>query len=139
MASKKHASCRPAKSSARMGDMIGETGFRKAVRLERGVGRVVVYPVAPVAERLKKGPTMGGQWGLREEENIWGVLVQHRDDVDQRGTVGPRFFCVYGEESEGYGRRGGGCRIGSRMVKQGPCGALRKDKGRSDLVWICPE
>ena len=65
-----------------MVDIIGEADFRKAVRLERGVGRVVVYLVAPVAEHLEKGPTMGWQWGLREEEIIRGVLVQNRDDVD---------------------------------------------------------
>jgi len=47
--------------------MIGEAGFRKAVWLERGVGWVVVYPVAPIAERVEKGPTMWGQWGLCEE------------------------------------------------------------------------
>ena len=58
-----------------MGDMIGEAGFRKAVRLERGVGRVVVYLIATVAERREKGPTIGGQWGLRVEETIRGVLV----------------------------------------------------------------
>ena len=46
-------------SAAWVSDMIGEVGFRKAVRLERGVGQVEVYPVAPVAERLEKGPTMG--------------------------------------------------------------------------------
>ena len=47
-----------------MGDMIGEAGFRKAVRLERGVGRVVVYYVAPIAERVEKGPTTWVQWDL---------------------------------------------------------------------------
>jgi hypothetical protein len=41
--------------------MIGEAGFRKAVQLERGVGRVVVYLIAPIAERMEKGPTMWGQ------------------------------------------------------------------------------
>jgi hypothetical protein len=33
--------------------MIAEVGFRKAVLLERGVGRVVVYPVAPISERVE--------------------------------------------------------------------------------------
>ena len=93
--------------------MIGEAGFRKAVRLERGVGLVVVHSVESAEKRLKKGPAMGGQWRLREEEKIRGALVQHRDDVDQRGAVGPRFFSVYGEDIEGYGRRGGGCRMAS--------------------------
>ena len=38
--------------------MIGKAGFQKAVRLERGAGRVVVYPVAPIAERVEKGSTI---------------------------------------------------------------------------------
>ena len=36
-----------------VGDVIGEAGFRKAVRLKWGVGRVVVYFVAPIAERVE--------------------------------------------------------------------------------------
>ncbi len=43
---------------------------------------MVVYLVAPIVERLEKGPTMWGQWGLCEEEKIRKVLVQHRDAVD---------------------------------------------------------
>ena len=86
--------------------MIGEAGFRKAVRLERGVGRMVVYHVAPIAERVEKGPTMWVEWGLCEEEEIRGVLVQHRDDVDHGGAVGPCLLSVYGEEFVDYGRRG---------------------------------
>ena len=62
--------------------MIGEAGFRNVVRLERSVGRVAVYPVAPIAEVVEKGPTIWVHWGLREEEKIQGVLVEHRDDVD---------------------------------------------------------
>jgi len=64
--------------------MIEEASFRDAVRLEQGAGRVVVYPVAPIAERVEKGPTMWVHWGLREEEKIRGVSVEHRRaDVDQ--------------------------------------------------------
>ena len=44
--------------------MIGEAGFRKAVRLERGVGWVVAYHVALIAERVEKGPTVWVQGGL---------------------------------------------------------------------------
>jgi hypothetical protein len=62
--------------------MIGEAGFRNAVRLERGVGWVVVYRVAPIVERVEKGPTMWVHWGLREEGKPRGVLIEHRDDVD---------------------------------------------------------
>jgi hypothetical protein len=62
--------------------MTGEAGFQNVVRLERSVGRVVVYPVAPIAEIEEKGPTIWVHWGLREEEKIRGVLVEHRDDVD---------------------------------------------------------
>ena len=49
-------------------DMIREAGFRKAVRLELGVGKIMVYPIAPIAERLEKGPAMWGQRGFCEEE-----------------------------------------------------------------------
>ncbi len=44
-------------------------------------------------------------WGLREEEEIRGMLVQHRNDVDQGGAVGPCFLSVDGEEFELRGRR----------------------------------
>ncbi len=90
--------------------MTGETGFWEAVRLERGVGRVVVYPIAPTAEHLEKGPTMRGHWGLCEEKEVRGVLVQHRNDVNQRGAVGRCLLSVDGKEFEFYNRRGGGCR-----------------------------
>jgi len=39
--------------------MTGEACFREAVRLERGVGRVVVYPIAPIAECVEKAPLCG--------------------------------------------------------------------------------
>jgi len=43
--------------------MIGEAGFRKAVWLERGVGQITVYPIAPIAERQEKGPHNVGAMG----------------------------------------------------------------------------
>ena len=48
--------------------MIGEAGFQEAVRLKRGVGRVLVYLVAPIAERGEKGPTMWVHSCLRKEK-----------------------------------------------------------------------
>jgi len=83
----------------------GEAGFRKAVRLGRGVGRVVVYFVAPIAERLEQGPTIWMHRGLCEEDEVRGILVKHRDDVDQRGVVGPCLLSVDGEEFEPNGCR----------------------------------
>jgi hypothetical protein len=56
-------------------DVIGEAGFWKAVRLERSVGRMTVYPIAPIAECLAKGPTVWGQRGFCEEDKIRGVVV----------------------------------------------------------------
>jgi hypothetical protein len=56
-------------------DVVGEAGFWKVVRLERSVGRMIVYPIAPIAESLAKGPTMWVQRGFREEEEIRGVVV----------------------------------------------------------------
>ncbi len=50
--------------------MIGEAGFREAVRLNRGVGRVVVYHVAAIAERVEEGPTMWVHWCLRKVTKI---------------------------------------------------------------------
>ena len=55
--------------------MIGEAGFRKAVWLERNVGRVVVYLVAPIAECVEKGSTMWVHWCFREDKKTRGVLV----------------------------------------------------------------
>ena len=43
-------------SATWIGDVIREAGFREAVRLERGVGWVVVDSVAPVAERVEYYP-----------------------------------------------------------------------------------
>ncbi len=48
-------------ATAVVDDVVGETGFRKAVKLERGVGRSMVYPIAPIAECMKKGPDVWGQ------------------------------------------------------------------------------
>ena len=65
--------------------MFGETGFRKAFMLERGVGRSMVYPIAPIAECMKKGRVVWGQRSFCEKKK----LVQHRNDADQGGAVGP--------------------------------------------------
>ena len=43
--------------------------------MERGVGWVVVYLVAPIAERVEKGPTMWMHWCLCKEKKVRGVLV----------------------------------------------------------------
>ncbi len=85
-------------ASSWVDDMFREAGFRKAVRLQRGVCRMMVYPIASVAERLEKGPTMWRQRGFCEEEKIRGVVVQHRNDVDQGGAVCPRLLNVYSKE-----------------------------------------
>ena len=119
--------------------MIGEAGFRKVVRLERGVGRVVVCPIAPIAERVEKGPTMWVQWGLCEEEKIRGVLVQRRDDVDQGGAVGPCLLSVDGEEFEAFDRRGGSWSMAwsSVSVSLWRGRETYRLRGRSDPILIC--
>ncbi len=38
--------------------MSGEAGLRKTAWVGRDVGRVVVYLVPPIAERVEQGPTM---------------------------------------------------------------------------------
>ena len=62
--------------------MLGEAGFRKAILLERSVGMMMVYHVAPIVECVAKGLTMLGHRGFCEKEKARGVLVQHRNDVD---------------------------------------------------------
>jgi hypothetical protein len=118
--------------------MIGEAGFRKAVRLERGVGRVVVYPAVPFAERVEKGPTVWVQWSLCEQEKIRGVLVQHRDDVDQGGAVGPCLLRVDDEEFEAFDHRGGGWSVAKSSVPISPGRGRETNKlrGRSDPILI---
>jgi len=45
--------------------------------------------------------------GLCEEEKVAGVLVHHRNDVEQGGIGGPCPLRIDGEEPEPYGRREG--------------------------------
>jgi hypothetical protein len=91
--------------------MLGKAGFRKALRLERGVDRSMMYPIASIAECMEKGPTMWGQRGFCEEEKVREMLIQHRNDVDQGRVVDPRLLNIYGQEFEFDGRLGGGCRL----------------------------
>ena len=44
-------------------------------------------------------------WGLREEEKIWGVIVQHRYDIDPEGVIGLCLLSVDGDEFELSDRR----------------------------------
>jgi hypothetical protein len=53
-----------------VGEVIGEVGFRKAVRLRRGVEKMVMCFVAPIAERVEEGPTVWVQMRLCEEEEV---------------------------------------------------------------------
>ncbi len=70
-----------------------------------------MYPIAPIAECLAQGPTMWGQRGFSEQEKIRGVVVHHRNDVDQGRVVGPRLLNVYDKEFALCGRHGGGRRM----------------------------
>ncbi len=92
-------------------DVLGKAGFWKALRLKQSVDRGMVYPIAPIAECLAKGPTMWGQRGFCEKEKVRGVLVHHRNDVDQGRVVGPRLLDVYCKESEFDGHLGEGRRL----------------------------
>jgi hypothetical protein len=85
-----------------------EAGFWKAFRLEWSVGRRMVYPVISIAECLTKSPAMCGQWSFCEKEKVSGVLVKHRNDVDQEGAASPRILDVNGKEFEFNPRCGGG-------------------------------
>jgi len=76
------------------------------------------------------------QWGLCEKEKVQGVLVHHRDDVDQGGDVGPCFFSIDGEELEPYDRKRGVWSVWPRVVSRSARGAV----GRSERlrVWLIP-
>ena len=54
--------------------MLGEAGFWKAFRLERCVGRGMVYPIASIAESMAKGPAMWEQRSFYEKEKVRCVL-----------------------------------------------------------------
>ena len=62
-------------AAARVDDVFGEAGFRKAVRLEWSVGRSMVYPIAPIAKGMKKGLVVWGQRSFCEKKKVRGVLV----------------------------------------------------------------
>ncbi len=70
MASKKYASYRPTNSH-----LMGARCDRGRGLLERSVGKMMLYPVAPIAECMAKGPTTWGQRGFCKEEKIRGVVV----------------------------------------------------------------
>jgi hypothetical protein len=85
------ASCKPTNILHLGGDMIEKSGFRKAVRSKRGVGRVVVYLIAPVAERVEKGPTMWVHWCFRKEKQsgeCWSSILTMST---REGLMAPTF------------------------------------------------
>jgi hypothetical protein len=102
------SSCMPANTTSWVNDVLGGAGFRKALRLKGSVGRSMVYPIAPISACLTKGPTMWGKQIFCEKEKVRGVLVQHRNDIDQGRAADPRLLYIYGKEFEFYGRLVGG-------------------------------
>ncbi len=62
-------------ATAVVDDVFGETGFRKAVGLERGVSRSMVYPITSIAECMKKGSVVWKQRSFCEEKKVRGMLV----------------------------------------------------------------
>ncbi len=63
-----------------------------------GVSRVVVYPVLPVAEDVKLGTTVWVHRRLREEKEVWGVVVQLCDYIGQGRTISACFLGVNSDE-----------------------------------------
>ena len=59
------------------------------------------------------------------------MVVQHRNDINQGGAIGPRLLNVFGKEFKLYGRRGGGCRmVGCRVpVSWGDVGKVSPSEG----------
>ena len=104
--------------------MSGEAGLRKIVRVERGIGRVVMYRVPPISELVEQSPTMRVHGSFCEKEKVRGMLVQQRNDVCQGGVVSPHFLYVDGDKCEPEGRKG---RV---WVMAGGCGLLCLGRGR---------
>jgi hypothetical protein len=71
--------------------MIREAGFRKAIRMERGVGRIIMYPIAPVAERLEKGNNMWGNGDSvrRRKSGEWLSNIVMKST--KKGLMAPTF------------------------------------------------
>ncbi len=111
-------------SAARMGKMIGEAGLRETIWVGRGIERMVAYLISPIAEIVEQGLVVWVKRGLCKEEKVWGVSVQHRDDVDKGGAVSPRLLCVDSEERE-WGVRQAGIWVTAKS-----CGlvCLRRDR-----------
>ena len=99
---------------------------------------MVVF-VAPIADRVEWRPNTWVRWGLCEEQKIRGVLIHHRDDVDQGGAVGPFLLSVDGKELQPYDRRG---EVWSMTMSDVPvCPRQGRDiskvRGRGDPIWSC--
>ncbi len=78
-------------STSWVNDALGKAGLRNVLRLERSVGRSVVYPVALVAECLAKGPTMWGQRvsvRRRKSGECWSITVMMSA---KEGLLAPAF------------------------------------------------
>ena len=72
-------------------DVLGEAGFRKAFRLERSVGRSMVYLIAPIAWCLAKGPAMWGN-GVSVRRGKSGVCWSSIVMISTKeGILGPVF------------------------------------------------
>ena len=100
---------------------------------------MMVYPIAPIAKRLEKSPTMWGQRGFFEKEKIRRVVVHHRNDVGKGGAVGPRILNIYGKDFKFYSRRGGGYRLAGcgGPVSSGRCWGRIIVRGGGGPLWAC--
>ena len=64
-----------------MCEVSRNASFRYEVRWGRCIRRVVVCGIVSIAENVFKSPTTVVRWGLREEDYIRGMVVEHGDDI----------------------------------------------------------
>ncbi len=91
-----------------------EASLREAIRVKRGVDRVIVDSILPVAEYMEWGTTVWVHRCLREKEKVRGVCVHHGDQICQRRTIGACFLGVNSEEREVLPLVGGSKQVMSR-------------------------
>ncbi len=75
-----------------------KASFQKSIRMKRGVSRVVVYYVLPVAEDVEKGTAVRVHRLFCEEKEIRGMLVQLREYIGQERAIGACFLGVNSED-----------------------------------------
>ena len=121
--------------------MIWEVGFRKAIRLERGVvGRVVMYSIARLRSAWIRTPLcgcIGDSVRNRKSGECWSIIVTM---ATMEGLyIGPCLLSVSDEELEPFARRGGVWSMAKSCVLVRPRRGreIGKVRDRGDPIWTC--